>query len=187
MKAITLWQPWASLIALGAKTIETRSWQTSYRGPIAIHAAASTPGLLWEKQRDGKRILEIGDYTAERDRTGFLLRGPVAWPYRLPQGAVVATATLTGCLPILTDTGPADIEVLPDDFLTPCVDGRMVYRVTTVGDPYTPEGVKTTDYPEQPYGDYTSGRYGWLLEDIQPLRNPVAAKGRQGLWNWKAT
>ncbi|MFV0399180.1 MAG: ASCH domain-containing protein [Oscillospiraceae bacterium] len=40
MKAITIWQPWASLLACGAKKYETRSWVTSYRGPIAIHAAA---------------------------------------------------------------------------------------------------------------------------------------------------
>lgn len=39
MKAITLWQPWASLVATGAKIIETRSWGTRHRGPIAIHAA----------------------------------------------------------------------------------------------------------------------------------------------------
>ena len=40
MKALTIWQPWASLIAGGAKQYETRSWATQYRGPIAIHAAA---------------------------------------------------------------------------------------------------------------------------------------------------
>lgn len=39
MKAISLWQPWASLIASGAKKIETRSWPTYYRGPLLIHAA----------------------------------------------------------------------------------------------------------------------------------------------------
>lgn len=39
MKVITLWEPWASLIAVGAKMIETRSWNTNYRGRIAIHAA----------------------------------------------------------------------------------------------------------------------------------------------------
>ncbi len=39
MKAITVWQPWAHLIApLGAKLIETRSWATTYRGDLAIHA-----------------------------------------------------------------------------------------------------------------------------------------------------
>lgn len=40
MKAITITQPWATLIAIGAKKIETRSWWTGYRGPLAIHAGA---------------------------------------------------------------------------------------------------------------------------------------------------
>mgnify|MGYP001590479018 CR=1 FL=1 len=39
MKALTLTQPWATLVAIGAKRMETRSWQTKYRGPLAIHAA----------------------------------------------------------------------------------------------------------------------------------------------------
>jgi activating signal cointegrator 1 len=39
MKAISLWQPWASLVVLGEKKIETRSWDTAYRGPLLIHAA----------------------------------------------------------------------------------------------------------------------------------------------------
>jgi hypothetical protein len=39
MNAISLWQPWATAIALGSKRIETRPWATAYRGPLAIHAA----------------------------------------------------------------------------------------------------------------------------------------------------
>lgn len=39
MKAISLWQPWATLVAIGAKEYETRSWYTKYRGLLAIHAA----------------------------------------------------------------------------------------------------------------------------------------------------
>lgn len=38
IKALTLHQPWASLIALGAKQYETRSWPTNYRDKLAIHA-----------------------------------------------------------------------------------------------------------------------------------------------------
>lgn len=37
--AISLWQPWAHLLATGAKRYETRSWQTPYRGLMAIHAS----------------------------------------------------------------------------------------------------------------------------------------------------
>jgi hypothetical protein len=39
MKVISLWEPWASLVALEIKHNETRSWYTRYRGPLAIHAA----------------------------------------------------------------------------------------------------------------------------------------------------
>lgn len=44
MKAITLWEPWATLIAHGYKQFETRSWSTRYRGPLVIHAAKRVPG-----------------------------------------------------------------------------------------------------------------------------------------------
>lgn len=39
MKVISLWQPWASLIMLGLKRFETRSWATKHRGPLLIHAS----------------------------------------------------------------------------------------------------------------------------------------------------
>lgn len=40
MKALTVRQPWAWAIARGHKPIENRSWAPTYRGPLAIHAAA---------------------------------------------------------------------------------------------------------------------------------------------------
>lgn len=39
LPAITILQPWASLMAIGAKQFETRGWQRPYRGPIGLHAA----------------------------------------------------------------------------------------------------------------------------------------------------
>lgn len=51
MKTISLLQPWGTLIVIGAKTLETRSWQTAYRGPLAIHAGKAftfeTRQLTW--------------------------------------------------------------------------------------------------------------------------------------------
>ena len=41
MKAITIKQPWASLIVHGIKDIENRTWRTNYRGRVLIHAAGS--------------------------------------------------------------------------------------------------------------------------------------------------
>ena len=43
MKAITTCQPYAELIASGAKRIENRTWSTSYRGELAIHAGKRRP------------------------------------------------------------------------------------------------------------------------------------------------
>jgi hypothetical protein len=43
-KALSLLQPWASLVVTGAKKIETRSWNTAYRGPLLIHASKGKGG-----------------------------------------------------------------------------------------------------------------------------------------------
>ncbi len=42
-RAISLTQPWATLMAIGAKKVETRAWRTHFRGWVAIHAAKSFP------------------------------------------------------------------------------------------------------------------------------------------------
>lgn len=91
MRAITIRQPWASLIALGYKRMETRSWNTKVRGWVAIHAGLGMPAGL----RIGQR-LPVGEFEVERDRSGgLLLQGEsLSWPYRLPMGAVVAVGEL---------------------------------------------------------------------------------------------
>jgi activating signal cointegrator 1 len=78
MRAITLHQPWASLIAVGAKRIETRSWPTPYRGWLAIHAGKTFPP-------DAERLC------LQRPFSAALLRAGLP---SLPRGAVVAVAHL---------------------------------------------------------------------------------------------
>jgi activating signal cointegrator 1 len=80
VKALTLTQPWASLVALGAKRIETRSWRSNYHGLLAIHAAASFP--RWAKDTCNKP-----DFAKE------LGLDP------LPTGRVIAVVTLVQCIP----------------------------------------------------------------------------------------
>ena len=49
MKALSIKQPWANLIAHGIKDIENRTWRTNFRGRIYIHASQkcmSTPAVL---------------------------------------------------------------------------------------------------------------------------------------------
>ncbi len=44
MKALSVKQPWAYLLASGKKTIETRLWPTDYRGPLLI-VSSKTPKI----------------------------------------------------------------------------------------------------------------------------------------------
>lgn len=94
MKALTLWQPWASLVALGEKRIETRCWQTSYRGELAIHAAAKLPPRWLGASMHGNEFRnELADVlNVARDHTG---RAGVDVAIRdLPYGAILAIARL---------------------------------------------------------------------------------------------
>jgi len=81
MRAITLTQPWATLVAIGAKKIESRSWSTSYRGPLAIHAAKG-----WTKEV--VRLAFVEPFKTVLDNAGYKLFSS------LPRGAVVATCEL---------------------------------------------------------------------------------------------
>jgi len=78
MKALSLWQPWATLVARGLKARETRHWSTDYRGPIAIHAA---------------KTLDMAGAPKGLCRAGL----GAQWFDACPLGAVVAVARLTSC------------------------------------------------------------------------------------------
>lgn len=98
MKALTLTQPWATLVAVGAKRIETRSWSTNYRGPIAIHAAKAFPSgakMLCES-RLFCRLL--GWPECPSLLTQDWLDDNARRIKALPLGCVLATARLVDCL-----------------------------------------------------------------------------------------
>jgi len=57
MRALTIHQPWASLIAAGLKTIETRAWATKHRGQIVIHAGQQAAQGRLPVQRGGGRCV----------------------------------------------------------------------------------------------------------------------------------
>lgn len=60
MKAISLWQPWASLIADGRKVWETRPRPLSHRGLLAIHAGLSVDMAACEKFGYNPETIECG-------------------------------------------------------------------------------------------------------------------------------
>lgn len=92
LPCISLWQPWASLVACGAKTVETRSWappSALIGGRLGIHAAASTKGLA--AMREDPSLYEAI----------LQLRMPdLPAPHRLPRGALLATAVLEAVVPV---------------------------------------------------------------------------------------
>lgn len=96
MKALTLYEPWAGLVAAGWKEVETRDWYTSYRGPLAIHSS-----------------VHPADKT-EISRLTFLLGSK---GYELPEfhtGCVVAVCHLAAC--VLTDRVGAASKILKPAF-----------------------------------------------------------------------
>lgn len=83
MKALPLWQPWASLVACGAKRVETRDYPPHRLGlvhgqRIAIHATKRDKNLWLCEHED------------------FAMHIPFGFPpaSNLPLGAIVATCTL---------------------------------------------------------------------------------------------
>lgn len=90
MKAITLHQPWATLIACGIKTIETRSWPTPYRGPLAIHAGKH-PFNARHYDRDF-----VDQVREDLEAAGISID-------ELPYGAIVATCILDDCFATTSD------------------------------------------------------------------------------------
>ena len=86
MKCLSLPQPWASLTILGALRHDTRTWQTSHRGPLAIHAARKFP--------DAAR-----DLCRREPIRSLLLRHGIRGSADLPLGKVLGCVEMVGCVP----------------------------------------------------------------------------------------
>ncbi len=84
LRALTLCQPWATLVVIGAKPWETRTWATRYRGPLIIHASGSRYGLVKCQNQPAihTALAAVGLDLAT-----------------LPLGAVVGTAEVIECWP----------------------------------------------------------------------------------------
>lgn len=176
MKGLSLWQPYAFLIARGDKTIETRSWSTKYRGPLAIHAAKQC------------HTGTIGDYTIEDDTPRrspkqYLMRGPsLSWPYRLPLGAIVATCELVDVVPMYSMGEQSNLRRIEL-----CESGALWLSEPDHEENGEEHTIEITG--QRPYGDFAPGRYGWLLDNVQavgPFQSPPGEFHR-GLWEAKVT
>ena len=157
MYALTLWQPWATLIAEGIKVFETRSWKPPKNligQRIAIHAAKKKP------TRE-----EIDNYPPAIRREMEKLHCFTKWWETIPYGAIIATTRITSFF-----------------YVQEVVDASV--RVKGLRTDETHEC--THDYLDiDMFGDYSPGRYAWQLSGVSKEVEPIPAKGVRGLWIWK--
>ena len=139
MKGFSLTQPWASLVDLKAKKLETRSWYTGYRGPLVLCAAKGYP--KWAQD------------TFSEPPFFQALSGRFATAKDLPTGVALCLVNLVACV---KTTELHKLEVVQ---FKPSVS-------------------------EIHFGDFSEGRYAWLLEHVRSYAVPLPVKGALGLWEW---
>lgn len=156
--ALSLIQPWASLVALGKKRIETRSWPTRIRGRIAIHASKGFPAEC----RDLCRQEPFRDALQKRYPLAEFLASQLTAPAlggTLPLASIVAVARLYDCWQF--EAGREWRAILALAATAGCA-------------PDAPH--------ELEFGDFTAGRWGFALADVVELRRPVPARGNRLFW-----
>lgn len=161
MKALTIWQPWASLIVAGAKPYEFRGWRfpRSLIGQrIVIHAAARKidrpeASLLYQVLRhreDSEALQQAAAETCLHPEAALPILGRAWMPYRepLPLSAGVGTAVLGE----------------PRNGL----DIAAEFGVPRAND---------SDRDEH-------ANWGWPMLEIEQWETPIPARGAQGFWTW---
>lgn len=94
MKALSIRQPWAWLIAQGYKDIENRTWPTRFRGRVLIHASKGMTRVEYE---------DVAEFVRDINRTNLVERNgvqPIVLPAfdQLKRGGIVGVATVDGCV-----------------------------------------------------------------------------------------
>ena len=162
MKAISLTQPWTQLMAHGYKRIETRGWNTTYRGKLLICAAQAFPDKARElcTRYEFRRALEASGWEPGR----LILPPPVGRPrdYDLPRGVIVGVGELVDVF----QTG-GNGEAVRDHLLAK-------------------HGLKFTA-DEAVFGDYSPRRYGFIVVNVQRLATPKPFRGALGIYDAPAT
>lgn len=130
MKVLSLTEPFATLIKEGKKKIETRSWQTNYRGELYIHASMTKPA---------KSDLE------DQELMSLIKNVP------LNQGYIICKCNLVDCI------------YMTEEFVN---------------------DMKKNHCQEYICGEYSVGRYAWILEDVQVIIDKISTKGHLGIWNY---
>jgi hypothetical protein len=132
MKAISIHQPWAWAILHAGKTVENRTWATSHRGPLLIHASKTRTSFDREAQHDWLAAYGIALPRWEELAVGAILgvvdliacrsaaevepspwvEGPVCWVLKDPRPFLdpVAFRGVQGLFDVPADRLPAGLR-----------------------------------------------------------------------------
>ena len=89
MKALSIIQPWTSLIAAGIKDVENRTWRTNFRGEFLLHASAKHLPAGWDalSYEQMKSIKQFG-----------VMNGDDKIPVNFHHSAIIGKARLVDCV-----------------------------------------------------------------------------------------
>ena len=159
MKTLSLWQPWATLMVIGAKTIETRTPQSvfikNHRGALLIHATKT-----WQPRILRSLLHDAGDF---REMRLALSEAGYTNPSTLPLGAILGSICVFGCGAIKPS------------------DNKAGWKIVLPGTFATHMDVEPRDLP---FGDFRDGRLGIISSHATRFETPIPATGKQGLWEF---
>ena len=108
MKAISIKQPWANLIASGQKTIETRVWATPYRGQILL-VSSKTPKI--EPAGYAVAVAELADCRLMTKADEDAARCPI---YPNAVAWVLQNVRAIEPFPVKGQLGVYEVDVVPE-------------------------------------------------------------------------
>jgi len=162
MKALTLYQPHAFLIGIGAKRYETRSWKTNYRGLLAIHAGGDCRKNCQDMVPPGGDTPIIAEpYDRYIQNSWHFIYG------EMNNGGVEALVVVENCWPAETVKSALEHDLKRRKAHT------LEYRETE-------EALA--------FGDFGPGRWAWQLRLECWVQGNAGGtiRGHQGLWNLPA-
>lgn len=158
IKAISLWEPWATLVMCQAKLAETRHWKTHYRGDLLICAAKKVDTLAMQLLNTPEFQRALQPLWKIREAIGY----PHSIDTRIKEehlnfGKVVAKVNLRACV----STGKVFENYL--DSVNQPLSRKLKENI--------------------PFGDYSDKRFVWLFEENIMTLNPFKVKGAQGFFD----
>jgi hypothetical protein len=166
VQAISIQQPWAWAIVHAGKDVENRTWNTRYRGPLAIHASATLqPDCAWPlgTPRPDKNVLQLSAIIGVVDFVDVVTRSASKW-FSGPFGFLLANPrSLFRPVPCKGDVG---VWTIPPDILSRVQSQLTGDAVTQPHYSESPNAVRQKSYDVAAIRrDYNQAYLPWSAQD----------------------